>query len=742
MAPQLSSLNFVLLAELNLILLRIIEFYDIPKSTDQFRITYDLFEITLSVMENLTFVQELPNLKHLELLAYDFEMNLRQIVVTEIEGGVPITEWEHTILGSTVEIPVRNCVSTIEDLDRMQCITSSFAFFEDLEDLDDELVEKFNHRFHSKKYCFKILPDDIYSGYVNVYLLDYIVFTRSMPDSEGYKYHIQPCRPTITPTDMWKNNFHMYELPYQECELRGPVRKNTSKVRKYLFVEDYYDTSIEDVVYALHCLTWPPDASEWVTYQRKYGWPDEQTIKEIVENGCHIVPVAHDDCRSDVYQWGISFSEAEVILMKSLSQKQQHIHNFLRHFIKKEIIKEEFEESGKILSTYMIKTLMLWHCEQKSAKWWRNTESVEVCCYLLKKLLNWLIELNCRNYFITDCNLFPKQLNLANADFVIQKLTESTEAGYLNRWYEEKYYPDYCKQELLILQSIQHTLEPTWTFEKYFLEERDLKQIWSVINSSETRETTESFLSNAHFISHMTSISRVPVFASTKNVRPLKGILGSYAPNIDSVNAPFTDYYKAHVMLQVAAIARTYTKHDLAFGMICSLFVDHSNKTSPLPRNSSAVQMISRQLYYVFAKQVLIGRTTCNNPDHFVSIKLAKILIKKELRLVGTDKCDPRAYSLRLHLAVINLTFTPNSNTFLICIASKPPDYKQSNAHSWIDGRYLLFSNDVVVAIALQNLIKHVKSKRNIIVKSIPISLSFFRKYLFFCHTNEGIQRR
>ena len=672
-------------------------------------------------MENLTCVQKSSYIKLAQLIAYDydFEKNLRYLDGHENEDDEVVTESESKIVGSTVEITVRNCVSTIADVDRMHYKTSYFAFFDDP---DDKLVEKFNHYFYSENMYYKISPDKLYAGYVNVHMLGLICFSRSISDLKEYEYRFVPRRQsdTILRTDIWKKLFYTYELPYQEYELRGPARKNTCKSNTLLLGESY-ETLINDDVYVLRCLTWPPEASEWMTRRRKYDWPDKQTIKQIVDTGCHIVPVAHDDCKSDVYQWRISFSEAEAILMKSLSPKQQHIYNFLRYFIKKEIILEEFEESGKILSTYMIKTLMLWHCEQKSAKWWRNTESIEVCCYLLKTLLNWLKESNCRNYFIPNCNLFPKQLNSVNANCVIQKLTESTVAGYLNRYMDE-YYLNYKKQESNESMRQAHAIERF--VDEYHMKNIDWNKFWRLANSSEIREPPQSFLLNASYISCMILKSRAS---------------GLYAPNIDSVNVSFIDYYKAHVMLQVAAIRRTHKKHELALGMLCSLFVDHSNRISPIPRNSSTVQMISRQYYYELAKQVLIGRIAYNNTDHFVAMKLANILMIKELKLVGINASNSRAHCLRLHLAAINSTFTfrPNNNTFSKVskyIAIEPPDYEQSNDQTWIDGRYLLFNNDIVVAVALQNLIKHVKSKRNIIVKSIPISLTFLRKYLFYNH--------
>ena len=79
----------------------------------------------------------------------------------------------------------------------------------------------------------------------------------------------------------------------------------------------------------------PPVASEWKTRRRNYQFPDPLTIDMVIKNGCHIVPVAHIDCLGDSYQWRISFSTAEIILMKTLTRNQQLIYHLLRYFAKK-----------------------------------------------------------------------------------------------------------------------------------------------------------------------------------------------------------------------------------------------------------------------------------------------------------------------------------------------------------------------------------------------------------------------
>ena len=59
---------------------------------------------------------------------------------------------------------------------------------------------------------------------------------------------------------------------------------------------------------------------------------------------------------------------------------------------------------------------------------------------------------------------------------------------------------------------------------------------------------------------------------------------------------------------------------------------------------------------------------------------------------------------------------------------------KHSNNPSWIDGRYMLFANDVVAAVGLQRLVNFVKIQKNNMAQTFPISLTFLRNYLFFSY--------
>jgi len=97
------------------------------------------------------------------------------------------------------------------------------------------------------------------------------------------------------------------------------------------------DTYLDlDLVPCIRCLSWPPQAADWQTRDRNYGWPDSATVDRVVNNGCDVVHVAHRQCRQDEWeskhQWRLSFSRAEIVLLNSWMPVQQIVYHMLRFF--------------------------------------------------------------------------------------------------------------------------------------------------------------------------------------------------------------------------------------------------------------------------------------------------------------------------------------------------------------------------------------------------------------------------
>ena len=205
-----------------------------------------------------------------------------------------------------------------------------------------------------------------------------------------------------------------------------------------------------DAVLCVRCLLWPMQAADWSTWHRNYEWPDSATVDRVVSNGCDLVQVAHPMCRQHElhsnYQWRLSFSRAEIVLINSWMPLQQIVYHLLRVFLKTERLTESADNSGSgTLSNYHIKTLMLWACELKPRSWWTDNFSfTAICADLLHILSLWLYQGYCPHYFITGCNLFD-HCDRAKQIFAAERLS-AIDQNKLIDWFLHRYLPECCQR--------------------------------------------------------------------------------------------------------------------------------------------------------------------------------------------------------------------------------------------------------------------------------------------------------
>jgi len=218
--------------------------------------------------------------------------------------------------------------------------------------------------FHGSVYVFEII-DSEFPGYV------YLVFCYLLTEiTDDGKYNAVQCR----------RQYVRYDLAL----ICGGNMQGPAFVAKYPNYESPIRlVSSSDMVWFVRCQWWPTQAAAWSTRHRNYGWPDSATVDRVVGNGCDVVFVTHHLCRQDEgmgkYQWRLSFSRAEIILINSWMPVQQIVYHMLRSFMKTERLTDITDSTGsKILSNYNIKTLMLWACELKARSWWIDELNVVI----------------------------------------------------------------------------------------------------------------------------------------------------------------------------------------------------------------------------------------------------------------------------------------------------------------------------------------------------------------------------
>ena len=161
-----------------------------------------------------------------------------------------------------------------------------------------------------------------------------------------------------------------------------------------------------DCVPAVHLHFWPHEAVTWITRHRL--WPPQDIIQSIVDKGCQLIPRSSPD--GDIHsEWRLSFSNPEATLAQHRSKEQQQAYYLFKMFCYRYLKSvESSEPGGKQLSSYIIKTTMLWACEElppEDPLWASLENSVQM---LLFKLLGSLETGFLPHYFVPEINLLER----------------------------------------------------------------------------------------------------------------------------------------------------------------------------------------------------------------------------------------------------------------------------------------------------------------------------------------------
>lgn len=156
-----------------------------------------------------------------------------------------------------------------------------------------------------------------------------------------------------------------------------------------------------DHIHGFHCDDWPSVANEWTTRHRSNGWLSPELVQRIVSKGCYLVPVPHKRSKNPDVEWRISFAESEQMVAEyavTNAQRQCFIFfKLLRYQIQQ-------ETSKKLLSSYCLKNVFLFCCEQLPVAAW-DVNPGHCLLHMLDCVQTCLQQGELPNYFIPDNNL-------------------------------------------------------------------------------------------------------------------------------------------------------------------------------------------------------------------------------------------------------------------------------------------------------------------------------------------------
>lgn len=167
-----------------------------------------------------------------------------------------------------------------------------------------------------------------------------------------------------------------------------------------------------DNAFCFHLRSWPEQAKAWIYRHRSKEWPSDRLVENIVGFGCLIVPVCPKYEENETEFWRISFSMAEKQLCHSFNYVQFLCYSLLKLTLKNIINKNV--HARDMLCSYFMKTALFWVSEEISIEYFRISNLYLCFCLCIDKLLGWIYNCYCPNYFIPEHNMFKGKINESN----------------------------------------------------------------------------------------------------------------------------------------------------------------------------------------------------------------------------------------------------------------------------------------------------------------------------------------
>ncbi|XP_060557308.1 uncharacterized protein LOC132717765 [Ruditapes philippinarum] len=158
-----------------------------------------------------------------------------------------------------------------------------------------------------------------------------------------------------------------------------------------------------DTVICLEINQWPSEAIIWKTRKRKNNWPSKNTLDSLDTNvSCYVVPIGSKSSREQDMEWRISFTAIERHLIWSMNDTQ------FKCFV---LLKALNKQYLKDISSYHIKNVALWLCEETPETDWKSELLVHCVRNGLLKLAEYVEKGILPHYIIPEKNLFLHKNN-------------------------------------------------------------------------------------------------------------------------------------------------------------------------------------------------------------------------------------------------------------------------------------------------------------------------------------------
>ncbi|XP_062616000.1 uncharacterized protein LOC134277694 [Saccostrea cucullata] len=188
-----------------------------------------------------------------------------------------------------------------------------------------------------------------------------------------------------------------------------------------------YEGTIQyDHTLCVFCKYWPSTTGNWIKRCLGHVWPPENVLKDILNDGCHCVPIGSKctTSRNDL-EWRLSFSMAELKLVYSMNHTQFICYGLLKIFLK-EVINKNVEEP--LLCSYFMKTTIFWLIQVGHMNWCPN--NLLKCFWMcFKYLILCVYRGKFANFFIPQNNMFLNKIVGVARESLLEQLYQYYRLG-------------------------------------------------------------------------------------------------------------------------------------------------------------------------------------------------------------------------------------------------------------------------------------------------------------------------
>ncbi|VDI71241.1 Hypothetical predicted protein [Mytilus galloprovincialis] len=195
------------------------------------------------------------------------------------------------------------------------------------------------------------------------------------------------------------------KVPHYQCSSHGPcLSDNDHEV---------------DFAFCLRSKYLPYNAIPWASRYRMQ-WPPNSVIDKIKKGGCLLVPIGPRNMPDCDILWRLSFSVAEKQLVHSFNFTQLLCYCLLKLTLK-HIVNTNKHAEG-LLCSYFLKTALFWVSEEVDIDTFQLSQLYSCFCRCLSKIIFWVNNCYCPNYFIPEHNMFLGKINIENNKMLINVL--------------------------------------------------------------------------------------------------------------------------------------------------------------------------------------------------------------------------------------------------------------------------------------------------------------------------------